>query len=66
MPQSRQATGVESMNRSAHGLVVAAQEGGNLSGTPPSRTGQQDLAAAQDERIGRPSALLEGVQLGIG
>jgi hypothetical protein len=40
------------MNRIAHGLVVAAEEGRNLSGTLPPRTGQQDLAATQDESIG--------------
>ena len=42
------------MDHLAHGLVVAAEEGGNLSGVLPPRTGEQDLAAAQDESLGRP------------
>jgi hypothetical protein len=53
-PQGGQAPRVEGMNRVAHGLVVAAQEGGNLPGVLAPCAGPQDLAAASDERIGRP------------
>jgi hypothetical protein len=42
------------MTHVAHGLVVAAEEGGTLPGVVAPCAGQQDLAAAEDERIGRP------------
>jgi hypothetical protein len=42
------------MDRLAHDLVVAAQQGGEFSGVLPPRTGEQDLAATLDEGIGRP------------
>jgi hypothetical protein len=46
--------GVEGMDSVANGLVVATEGGRNLPGGLPPRTGEQDLAAAQDEGIGRP------------
>ncbi len=51
-PQRRQPGGVESVDRLAHGLVVAAQLAGDGGGPLAARAGQQDLAPAQDKGFG--------------
>src|SRR4030042_6514423 len=51
--QGLQAVDVEVVDRVAHGLVVAVQVAGNVDGFLARGTGQQDLAAAQSESVGR-------------
>jgi len=51
-PQCRQSVGVESVDRLAHGLVVAAQLAGDGGGPLAARAGQHDLAPAQDKGFG--------------
>lgn len=50
--QARQALAIEGVDGVAHGLVIATQLRGNLDGRLAAGIGQQDLAAAQRERLG--------------
>jgi hypothetical protein len=64
--QSDKASLVESPNSVADGLGVAAQVVGNLRGLFPSGAGQENLATAQDEGIGRAQTRLQLLALGVG
>jgi hypothetical protein len=57
-PQGVQSSAIEGVDRVPHGLVIAAQMLGNGDGAFASRTGQQDLAPAEHERIGGAQASL--------
>ena len=63
--QSCQPAGVEGVDRLAHGLVVAAQLASNRDGPLPARTGQQDLAAAQNKGLGGAQASLHLLALRV-
>jgi hypothetical protein len=63
--QSSQAGLVEGLDRIAHCFRIAAQVVGNLRGQFPSSAGQENLAAAQDEGIGRAQACLQVLALGV-
>src|SRR5919205_2160339 len=52
------------MDDIAHGLVVAAEAGGNHTGVLAAGAGEQDLAAAQDKGLRRAEASVERLLFG--
>ena len=54
---------VEGVDGVAHGLGVAAQGAGDPGGALAPCAGEQDLAAAEDEGVGRAQAFLQGLAL---
>src|SRR5919205_1478983 len=52
------------MDDIAHGLVVAAEAGGNHAGVLAAGAGEQDLAAAQDKGLRRAEASVERLLFG--
>ena len=56
---------VERLDGVAHRLGSTAQLVGDLLGTPTPGTGQENLAAAEREGVGRAQARLQGIALGV-
>jgi hypothetical protein len=66
LAQSSQAGLVEGLDSIADRFPIATQVVGSLGGQFPSGAGQQNLAAAQDEGMGRAQACLQVLALGVG
>src|SRR5919202_35708 len=62
--QDGQPVGIEAMDDIAHGLVVAAEAGGNHAGVLAAGAGEEDLAAAQDKGLRRAGASGERLLFG--